>query len=102
MKKCTKCGIEKDENQFYKKSEICRSCAIKKGIKQLSDEANNGRLITIPEISKLFKVCRTTVYNWTKDGKLTKDKYKNLVFYNRDEILKYLETIKPMVERVAK
>lgn len=57
-------------------------------------------LITVPELIKIFKVNRTTIWRWTKAGKLSKTKYKNLVFYNRAEVLNYLESVRPMVERV--
>lgn len=59
-----------------------------------------NELITVPELSKLFKVNRTTIWRWTRAGKLTKTKYKNLVFYDRKQVMQYFESVKPMVQKI--
>lgn len=43
-------------------------------------------LLTTVDIITLFQVCRTTIYNWEKQGKLKPYKVGRKKFYSREEI----------------
>ena len=54
---------------------------------------NTSNFLTEKETASLLKVNRTTIYNWTKKGKLTKYSIGNRVLYKLDEIENALKKI---------
>ena len=48
-------------------------------------------LLTVIEVSGLFKVSKMTVYNLVKSGKLPAIKIGNTFRFKREDILTYLE-----------
>jgi len=51
-------------------------------------------LLTRSETSKLLKVNLTTLWNWTKQGKLVSYSIGNRVYYKRSEVLQSLIELK--------
>lgn len=51
---------------------------------QLTQQERN--VLTCAEIMELFQVCRTTIYNWEKQGKIQPYKVGRKKYYIREDI----------------
>jgi ferredoxin-fold anticodon binding domain-containing protein len=59
-------------------------------IASLISNQNDEELLTRTETAKILKVELTTLWSWTKKGKLTAYGIGNRVYYKRGEIMKSL------------
>jgi excisionase family DNA binding protein len=67
------------------------SNSIQEVIKKSSvKEKKEEELLTRDEASNLLKINLSTLWRWTKDGKLSAYGIGNRVFYKKDELLKSL------------
>ena len=66
---------------------------IQEEIKKLPPSSANGtEFIKISEVCELLKVSRPTVYDWENRGYFHSYKINSRTFYNRQEILEYLQS----------
>jgi hypothetical protein len=63
---------------------------LEKKIETLISNQNDDELLTRTETAKILKVELTTLWSWTKKGKLTAYGIGNRVYYKRGEIMKSL------------
>ncbi|WP_284651335.1 helix-turn-helix domain-containing protein [Flavobacterium terrisoli] len=63
-------------------------------IATLISSQNNEELLTRTETAKILKVELTTLWSWTKKGKITAYGIGNRVYYKRGEIMKALISFK--------
>lgn len=63
---------------------------LEKKIATLISTQNDDELLTRTETAKILKVELTTLWNWTKKGKITAYGIGNRVYYKRGEIMKSL------------
>ena len=63
---------------------------LEKKIATLISNQNDEELITRTETAKILKVELTTLWSWTKKGKITAYGIGNRVYYKRGEIMKSL------------
>lgn len=63
---------------------------LEKTIETLISNQNDEELLTRTETAKILKVELTTLWSWTKKGKLTAYGIGNRVYYKRGEIMKSL------------
>jgi hypothetical protein len=63
---------------------------LEKKIETLISNQNDEELLTRTETAKILKVELTTLWSWTKKGKLTAYGIGNRVYYKRGEIMKSL------------
>lgn len=66
---------------------------LEKRIATLISKQNDEELLTRTETVELLKINLTTLWNWTKKGKLTAYGIGNRVYYKRGEIMKALVTL---------
>ena len=62
-------------------------------IAMLISKQNDEELLTRTETAKILKVELTTLWSWTKKGKITAYGIGNRVYYKRGEIMKALVTL---------
>jgi DNA invertase Pin-like site-specific DNA recombinase len=62
-------------------------------IAMLFSKQNDEDLLTRTETAKILKVNLTTLWNWTKKGKINANGIGNRVYYKRGEIMKALVKI---------
>jgi hypothetical protein len=62
-------------------------------IARLISSQNDEELLTRTETAKILKTNLTTLWHWTKKGKITAYGIGNRVYYKRGEIMKALVTI---------
>ena len=67
---------------------------LEKRIATLISKQNDEELLTRTETVELLKINLTTLWNWTKKGKLTAYGIGNRVYYKRGEIMKALVEFK--------
>jgi hypothetical protein len=67
---------------------------LEKRIAMLISKQNDEELLTRTETVGLLKINLTTLWNWTKKGKLTAYGIGNRVYYKRGEIMKALVEFK--------
>ena len=67
---------------------------LEKRIATLISKQNDDELLTRTETVGLLKINLTTLWNWTKKGKLTAYGIGNRVYYKRGEIMKALVEFK--------
>lgn len=53
-----------------------------------------NELLTVAETSQLLKIDRTTLWKWTKDGKLKRYGIGNRVYYKKSEVLESIISLK--------
>lgn len=53
-----------------------------------------NKLLTVAETSQLLKIDRTTLWKWTKDGKLKRYGIGNRVYYKKSEVLESIISLK--------
>ncbi len=63
---------------------------LEKKIATLISNQNDEELLTRTETAKILKVELTTLWSWTKKGKITAYGIGNRVYYKRGEIMKSL------------
>ena len=63
---------------------------LEKKIATLISKQNDEELLTRTETAKILKVELTTLWSWTKKGKITAYGIGNRVYYKRGEIMKSL------------
>ena len=63
---------------------------LEKKIATLISNQNDDELLTRTETAKILKVELTTLWSWTKKGKITAYGIGNRVYYKRGEIMKSL------------
>lgn len=63
---------------------------LEKKIVTLISNQNDEELLTRSETAKILKVELTTLWSWTKKGKITAYGIGNRVYYKRGEIMKSL------------
>ncbi len=63
---------------------------LEKRIATLISKQNDEELLTRTETAKILKVELTTLWSWTKKGKITAYGIGNRVYYKRGEIMKSL------------
>ena len=63
---------------------------LEKRIAALISKQNDEELLTRTETAKILKVELTTLWSWTKKGKITAYGIGNRVYYKRGEIMKSL------------
>lgn len=63
---------------------------LEKRIAKLIANQNDEELLTRTETAKILKVELTTLWHWTKKGKITSYGIGNRVYYKRGEIMKAL------------
>lgn len=63
---------------------------LEKKIATLISTQNDDELLTRTETAKILKVELTTLWSWTKKGKITAYGIGNRVYYKRGEIMKSL------------
>ena len=63
---------------------------LEKRIATLISNQNDDELLTRTETAKFLKVELTTLWSWTKKGKITAYGIGNRVYYKRGEIMKSL------------
>lgn len=63
---------------------------LEKRIATLISKQNDDELLTRTETAKILKVELTTLWSWTKKGKITAYGIGNRVYYKRGEIMKSL------------
>ena len=63
-------------------------------LKELFAKSEYSELLTRKEVSKLLKVDVSTIYNWTKDGKLKSYGIKGRIYFKRSEIESALTELK--------
>jgi hypothetical protein len=63
---------------------------LEKRIAKLITAQNDEELLTRTETAKILKVNMTTLWSWTKKGKITAYGIGNRVYYKRGEITKAL------------
>jgi len=52
------------------------------------------KLLTVTETSRLLKIDRTTLWKWTKQGKLKRYGMGNRVYYKKSEVLESITSLK--------
>lgn len=67
---------------------------LEKKIATLISTQNDDELLTRTETAKILKVELTTLWSWTKKGKITAYGIGNRVYYKRGEIMKALISFK--------
>jgi ferredoxin-fold anticodon binding domain-containing protein len=67
---------------------------LEKRIATLISKQNDEELLTRTETVELLKINLTTLWNWTKKGKITAYGIGNRVYYKRGEIMKALVEFK--------
>ena len=63
---------------------------LEKKIATLISNQNDEELLTRTETAKILKIELTTLWSWTKKGKITAYGIGNRVYYKRGEIMKSL------------
>ncbi|MFV8441862.1 helix-turn-helix domain-containing protein [Flavobacterium sp. LB2P44] len=64
---------------------------IEKAIEKLNESTNNHDALLSPiETCELLNIKRTTLWKWTKNGKLTSYGIGNRVYYKKGEVLNSL------------
>lgn len=75
---------------------LFRKFGIADGVPVSSRPVPTETLITIPEAAELVSVCKGTIRNWLKEGKLTRyGNGRRLVRINRDELLRLMASAAP-------
>ena len=54
---------------------------------------SDGKLLTVAETSQLLKIDRTTLWKWTKSGKLRRYGMGNRVYYKKNEVLESITSL---------
>lgn len=67
---------------------------LEKRIATLVSKQNDDELLSRTETAKILKVELTTLWSWTKKGKITAYGIGNRVYYKRGEIMKALISFK--------
>jgi len=67
---------------------------LEKRIATIISKQNDDELLSRTETAKILKVELTTLWSWTKKGKLTAYGIGNRVYYKRGEIMKALISFK--------
>lgn len=67
---------------------------LEKRIATLISIQNDEELLTREETAQLLKTSYTTLWDWTKKGKLTAHRIGNKVYYKKGEIMKSLISFK--------
>ncbi len=60
----------------------------------LSSQQDSNQFMKIQEVCNLLRISKPTIYNWIEKGVLTPIKIQGRVYYNREDVLKLLETNK--------
>lgn len=66
---------------------------LEKRIATLISKQNNEELLTRTDTAELLKINLTTLWNWTKKGKITAYGIGNRVYYKRGELKRALTQI---------
>ncbi|MBE7442043.1 MAG: helix-turn-helix domain-containing protein [Flavobacteriales bacterium] len=60
----------------------------------LTPQHDANQFMKIQEVCNLLRISKPTIYNWIEKGILTPIKIQGRVYYNREDVLKLLETNK--------
>lgn len=60
----------------------------------LTSQQELKQFMKIEEVCELLRISKPTIYSWCDKGVLTRIKIQGRVYYNRDVVLKLLETNK--------
>jgi predicted DNA-binding transcriptional regulator AlpA len=55
-------------------------------------EPNQDDLLKVPEIQRMFGVCKQTVLSWSKSGKLPTIRVGGRIYFPKAEVLKVLKS----------
>lgn len=58
----------------------------------LTPQQETNQFMKIHEVCNLLRISKPTIYSWCEKGVLTRIKIQGRVYYNREDVLKLLET----------